>query len=142
MSFLTDTITEQKDGTKIDIWFFLKLLVGIVLLVKAGDGLFPIFEKASYGPEAQDLFRTLETFPSVNIAITIFHFLLGGFILWNILAPMATAAALPVFILATVFEFLYGTAIFPQLLAIAGLISCVALLYHYKGHYTDIFDRA
>ena len=138
---IDSTVLDQRDNLGLNIWTLLKVLVGAILLIKAGDGLFPIFPKSTYGPEAQDLFQSLKAMPSVNIAITTFHFIVGGFILWNAFVPIFLAAALPVFTLATVFEFLYGTALFPQMLAIVGLISCLALLYHYRGQYSTMFVK-
>lgn len=132
---------EQKDGVKFSVWFFLKLFIGIILIVKAADGFFPIFAIESYNAEAQELFAALKKVPSVGISITAFHFIVGGFILWNTFAPIFVAIATPVFLLATIFEFIYGLALLPQVLALLGLASCVLLLVHYKGHYTDLFVK-
>jgi hypothetical protein len=142
MSLMNDVLMErEKDGTKVNVWFFLKILVGTILLVKAGDGLFPIFARTNYGPEAQELFNNLGSLPSVNIAITTLHFIVGGFILWNTLVPLFVAIAFPIFLFATFFEFAYGMAILPQLLAIFGLLSCAALIYHYRGRFTQVFVK-
>jgi len=132
---------EQKDGTKLSVWFFIRLFLGVVLILKAGDGYFPIFEIESYTAEAQSFFNSLSKVPSVGMSITALHFILGTFILWNALVPIFVGISLPIFLLAVVFEFLYGTAMIPQVLAIMGLVSCIALLYHYRGHYTDIFQK-
>jgi hypothetical protein len=131
---------EQKDGVELNGWFFVQLVLGLILIVKAADGFMPMFDSVDYSPRAQALFSSIDSVSQIRAFIVLMHFVVGSMLLFNIFTAVGVSLSLPVMLNATVFEWLYGEGISQQIVTSIGFGASLLMIYHYKDFFRVIFD--
>jgi hypothetical protein len=131
---------EQKDGVEINGWYFVQLILGLVLIVKAADGFMPLFDSLEYSPKAQALFAGIQDVSQIRAFIVLMHFLIGSMLLFNIFTAVGVSLALPVMLNATLFEWLYGQGVAQQVVTTIGFGASLLMIYNYKDFFKMIFD--
>jgi hypothetical protein len=117
----------------------LQIFVGSVLLIKAVDGILPLFPLEYYTDEAQNLMMSMESTPLMSGLIVGVHVLLGTFLIFNFFVPFTLMLSAPLVGFAFAFELLYGSYALPQVLTTLAVVSLVGLLFYHSEFFKSFF---
>lgn len=134
-----DIIFDHKEDFKGTFTLILQVFVGAVLLIKAVDGILPLFPLEYYTTEAKELLWPMNSTPLISAMIVGVHVLIGTFLIFNFLVPFTLMLSLPLIAFAFTFEFLYGTYMLPQVLTAMALMSLAGLFFYHIEFFKNFF---